>query len=155
MILARFIATFGFSGLIRPAPGTWGTIAAVPVGWLLITWWGTTGLVIGILAAFFVGWLAAHYYMSRSGSMDDPAEVVIDEAAGLWVAYLAIPAATWPWLLGGFLLFRLFDIWKPGPIRWADRRIKGALGTMIDDIIGGAAAAICLMAVQVVLQEAM
>lgn len=144
--IATFLATFGYSGLIRPAPGTWGTVAGVPFAWLLLDLGGAPAVAAAAVAAFLIGWWAAHVHMTATGNMSDPSEIVIDEVAGLWVAYLAAPDNGWLWLLAAFLLFRLFDIWKPGPIGWADRHVKGALGVMVDDIVAGAAAALCLLA---------
>lgn len=143
---ATFLATFGYSGLIRPAPGTWGTVAGVPFAWLLGEWGGAPVMAAAAVAAFVIGWWAAQVHMTATGNMHDPSEIVIDEVAGLWVACIAVPENNWLWLLAAFLLFRLFDIWKPGPIGWADRRIKGALGVMVDDIVAGVAAALCLLA---------
>ncbi|WP_416896860.1 MAG: phosphatidylglycerophosphatase A [Minwuia sp.] len=143
--VATFVATWGWTGFIRPAPGTWGTVAGVPAGWAILEYGGRSWLAAGVVLAFLIGWWAAHRHMKRVRNQNDPSEVVIDEVAGLWTTYLAAPDAGWVWLLAGFLLFRLFDIWKAGPVGWADRRVKGALGTMIDDIIAGILAAICLL----------
>jgi len=144
-VLARFIATFGYAGLLKPAPGTWGTLAGLPFGWLILHQSGSFFLLMATAVLFFGGWFAAHHYMSATDKMDDPSEVVVDEVVGLWIALAAIPDLTWLWVALAFALFRLFDIWKPGPIRWADRTIKGALGTMVDDVLAGVAAALCIL----------
>lgn len=129
------VSGFG-SGFLRPAPGTWGSLAA-----LAIWWWGLSSLswplqlaVVG--ATFALGtWLTARVGR-RYGVHDDPV-IVIDEFAGLWLTLLAAPAH-WLAALLGFALFRAFDIAKPWPVSWADRRVPGALGVMLDDLIAGA-----------------
>ena len=110
-------------------------------------------LLIGIVGAFASGvWATA---LETRGKADaDPSEIVIDEVAGQWLAFLPVSIGAahvgahlpslWPGFVFAFLFFRLFDIWKPGPIGWADRR-KDALGVMFDDILAGLAAAICVV----------
>ncbi|HIJ35022.1 MAG TPA: phosphatidylglycerophosphatase A, partial [Gammaproteobacteria bacterium] len=66
----------------------------------------------------------------------DHGGIVWDEFVGLWITLIAVPAG-WEWIVAGFLLFRLFDIWKPWPIGWADRQVSGGLGVMLDDVIAG------------------
>lgn len=137
------VTGFG-SGLLRPAPGTWGSVLA-----LLIWWWALADLpwpaqLAAAAVLFAVGtWLCdrvAHHY----GVHDDP-RIVVDEFVGLWITLLAAPP-TWLAAGLGFLLFRLFDVWKPWPIRWADRRVPGALGVMLDDVLAGLAALAVLQA---------
>ncbi len=146
----HIIATFGYAGHLRPAPGTWGSLAALPVGWLLHVIGGPILLCVGIVAAFSAGWWATA--LETKGKEDhDPSEIVIDEVAGQWIAILPLSLGAahvnadilslWPGWLTAFLLFRLFDILKPGPVGWADRR-GDALGVMLDDIIAGILAAI-------------
>ena len=148
--LTHSIATFFWVGHLRPAPGTWGSLAALPVGWVLHALGGTPLLIIGIIASFALGWWATA--LETKGKDDhDPSEIVIDEVAGQWIAILPLSIGAthvdadilslWPGWISAFLLFRLFDILKPGPIGWADRR-GDALGVMLDDIIAGIFAAI-------------
>ena len=148
--LTHTIATFGYVGHLRPAPGTWGSLAALPVGWVLHAIGGTPLLLLGIVAAFTSGWWATA--LETKGKEDhDPSEIVIDEVAGQWIAILPLSLGAshvnadilslWPGWISAFLLFRLFDILKPGPIGWADRR-GDALGVMLDDVIAGLFAAI-------------
>jgi phosphatidylglycerophosphatase A len=148
--MTRLIATFFYVGLLRPASGTWGSAAAIPVAWLLHWAGGFPLLLIATGLVFALGWWATAVE-TREGD-PDPSEIVIDEVAGQWVALFPLSAGLWwagaaphvfPWpgWIGAFLLFRLFDIWKPGPVGWADRR-HGALGVMLDDVIAGAMAAV-------------
>jgi phosphatidylglycerophosphatase A len=150
--VATFLATWGYSGLIRPAPGTWGTLAGLPFAWALVYWGNTTIIVAAVVAVFLIGLWAADRHMAATQNPDDPSEVVIDEVAGLWVACLALPEASIVGLAGAFILFRFFDIWKQGPVGWADRHLKGAFGVMADDIVAGGLAAICLVIIYRVLE---
>ncbi|TNF62660.1 MAG: phosphatidylglycerophosphatase A [Rhodobacteraceae bacterium] len=150
MTPAALIATFLGAGHLRPAPGTWGSLAALPVAWALHQLGGFPLLAAATVLAFALGWWATAE-VTRGAADHDPSEVVIDEVAGQWLALWAIswPAwahgipvlALWPGWVAAFLLFRLFDIWKPGPVGWADRR-GDALGVMLDDVIAGALAAL-------------
>ena len=150
MTAARLIGTVGGVGYLRPAPGTWGSLAALPLAWVLHTLGGFPLLVIGTLTAFFGG-LWATRVMTAGQDDHDPSEIVIDEVAGQFIAIWAISypswahgidiTALWPGWIAGFLLFRLFDITKPGPIGWADRR-GDPMGVMLDDVIAGIFAAV-------------
>ena len=152
-MLARMIATVLGAGYIRPAPGTWGSLVALPWAWALHVIGGFPLLAIGVLAAFAKGWWATT--QMTAGSEDhDPSEIVVDELVGQWIALLPLSYAAWmsgisilamwPGWIAAFLLFRLFDIAKPGPVGWADRR-GDALGVMLDDVIAGIFAAIGVM----------
>ena len=148
MRLARVICTFCYVGYLRPAPGTWGSLAALPLAWGLHVAGGAWLLGLGIVAVFAAGWWATHLE-TRGKDDHDPSEIVIDEVAGQWLAVLpvSIGAANagvdapnlWPGFVVAFLAFRVFDILKPGLIGWADSR-RGALGVMLDDIFAGIAA---------------
>ncbi|MFY0691416.1 MAG: phosphatidylglycerophosphatase A [Paracoccaceae bacterium] len=152
--MSKMIATFFGAGLIRPAPGTWGSLAAIPAAWALHVLGGPVALAIGIVAATLLGWWAT---ATQTRGMDDhdPSEIVIDEVAGQWIALLPVSVgalhsgagfwALWPGVLTAFVMFRLFDIWKPGPVGWADRK-TGPLGVMLDDLIAGLLAALVVMA---------
>ncbi len=147
---AELIATVGGVGHLRPAPGTWGSLAALPLVWVLQVIGGFPLLLIFTVIIAVLGiWATA---VTTQGREDhDPSEVVIDEVAGQMVALLPLSYAAWsmqiailtlwPGWLAGFILFRLFDITKWGPIGWADRR-HDALGVMLDDVIAGVFAAI-------------
>ncbi|MBO9449505.1 phosphatidylglycerophosphatase A [Tropicibacter sp. R16_0] len=150
MALAKAIATVGGVGYLRPAPGTWGSLAALPLTYVLHQLGGFPLLAVATIAAIVAG-IWATGVMTAGQDDHDPSEIVIDEVAGQFIALMAIsyPAwshgieitALWPGWVAGFLLFRLFDITKPGPVGWADRR-GDALGVMLDDLIAGVFAAI-------------
>lgn len=127
--------SFGFgAGLAPQAPGTFGTLAAVPLYWLLSPLpLGTYLLVLVVLLGLGV-WACGRTAQDLGGQ--DPGAIVWDEVVGFLAAMTAAPGG-WAWVLAGFLLFRLFDIWKPWPIRWLDRRVKGGLGIMLDDLAAG------------------
>lgn len=127
------LSTWFGAGRLPKAPGTWGSLAALPFAALLTWLGGWPTLLAATVAVFFVGWWAAGRYIALTGR-DDPGEVVIDEVAGQWLVLL--PAPPDPILyLAGFALFRLFDITKPWPAGWADRKVKGGLGVMLDDVL--------------------
>ncbi|MEM9342977.1 MAG: phosphatidylglycerophosphatase A [Pseudomonadota bacterium] len=148
--MSKIIATFGYVGLIRPAPGTWGSLAALLVAWPIHVLGGPLLLLAATAVALAIGLWATRDYMAATGT-HDPSEVVIDEVVGQWIALLpaslgaahsgaAIPDL-WPGILVAFLAFRALDIAKPGPIGWADQQ-PGAWGVMLDDIIAGWMAAL-------------
>ena len=145
MRLSWLIATVLGIGYIRPAPGTWASLVALPWAWLLHVVAGPWLLLAGIFFGFFKGWWAVSREIE--GREDhDPSEIVVDEFIGQSIAFLpvSIGAAVygvailslWPGWIAAFALFRLFDIWKPGLVGWADRR-KDSLGVMLDDAVAG------------------
>lgn len=139
---AAWLSTWFFSGLLPLAPGTWGTLAALPFAWGVATVAGGGGLLVASLVVFAAGIPAAATYI-RHADADDPAAVVVDEVAGVWLA-LTVAAPGWLAYALGFALFRLFDITKPWPVGWLDRNISGGLGVMLDDMAAGAYAGLCL-----------
>ena len=147
-VLTGVVTWFG-SGLIPKAPGTWGSLAALPFAWGLWSLGGAVAVGLGAVVVFLLGWAAADLYMKRTGE-HDPGRIVIDEVAGQWLTLLLVPP---DWLLYGlgFALFRLFDIAKPWPIGWLDRRVGGGFGVMIDDILAGLYALAVLAALRYVL----
>lgn len=135
-------ATWFASGLSPKAPGTMGTVAALPFAWAIALYAGQTGLLIASLICFMVGiWFAGAY--AQMTGIKDPGAVVIDEVAGQWLALAFIPFS-WAGLAAGFVLFRLFDILKPWPISWLDKNTRGGFGIMIDDMAAGLAAGLIL-----------
>lgn len=138
-LAARIVATWFGSGLSPKAPGTVGSLAALPFAWAILAGAGWQGLALAVVAVTLAGLWATAAVLKASG-IKDPSFVVVDEVAGQWIALL--PAGLDPLLFAaGFVLFRLFDIWKPGPVGWADRDLPGALGVMTDDLLAGALAA--------------
>lgn len=132
---AALLATWFGAGLLPKAPGTWGSAAALPFAWLIMAWGGAGALLAASATCFAAGWWASAVYVVRTGA-DDPGEVVIDEVAGQWLVLALAPLDPLAYLVG-FGLFRLFDVWKPWPVGWADRSIGGGLGIMLDDMIAG------------------
>ncbi len=138
-------AACGFGAGLGPvAPGTFGTLVALPLWWLLqpLPLAGYLG-VVAVLALLGV-WLC-DVTARRLGVHDHPA-IVWDEIVGYLVTMIAAPAGWLPMLLG-FALFRVFDILKPWPIRWLDRKVHGGLGIMVDDLLAGVFAALLLQIV--------
>ena len=130
-----WLATWFGSGRLRPAPGTMGTLAAIPFGYILMIFWGPAGLALGALILFIIGTWAADAYGKKSGTTDDQS-IVIDEVVGLWIAALPAGKYVFLWLLA-FLLFRLFDIRKPWPASFFDGHSKNGFDVMMDDVVAG------------------
>jgi phosphatidylglycerophosphatase A len=123
---ALFVATLGGIGRLKPAPGTWGSLVALP---LLVT---------------LLGFVATREVL-RDAPDEDPGWIVVDEAAGMLIALAGLTAEASIWgVLIAFGLFRIFDIFKPWPISWADQQ-SGAFGVMLDDIVAGALVAAALI----------
>lgn len=153
MNAARWLGTVCGVGNLRPAPGTWGSLAALPLAYGLHLLGGFPLLALATLGLIPAGlWAAGE--MTRGKADHDPSEFVLDEVAGQFLALWAISypawsrgidiAALWPGWIAAFLLFRLFDVTKPGPVGWADRK-KGPVGVMMDDVIAGALAALSVV----------
>lgn len=135
----RFVATLGGAGLLRPAPGTWGSAVVLP----LVLLGPMACLALAVLVTVMGFWAAGRVLREA----EDPGWFVADEGAGMLLALAALPAATLPGVALAFLLFRAFDILKPWPVSWADRQ-GGALGVMLDDLLAGAIAAAALLGLQ-------
>jgi phosphatidylglycerophosphatase A len=154
MTPSRLIATGFGAGLLPAAPGTWGSLAALPPAWALHWAGGFPALALATLAAVALGFWAVGRELAGRPE-EDPGEIVIDEIAGQWLALWPLSFGLWyaerdpalfPWpgWVGAFLLFRLLDILKPPPVRQADA-LPGALGVMLDDLVAGAMAAALLL----------
>jgi len=134
------------AGLLRPAPGTWGSVLGVILGLAILQLdYPIWALSIGALLVTLISLWSIGAIESACGIHDAP-EIVIDEIAGQWVAMipLALMPFSWPAVTASFLLFRFFDILKPWPISWLDKHVGGGFGVMVDDLLAGAFAAICL-----------
>ena len=153
--MISIITTFFGAGLLPKAPGTWGSLAALPVGWVLHGLGGFPLLVVATALAFVVG-LWATTVETRGQEDHDPSSIVIDEVVGIWIALMPLSAGMWftdqpTWLfpypgwIAAFLFFRLFDIWKPWIVGWADR-MHTPMGVMLDDVLAGVLAAVAVTA---------
>jgi phosphatidylglycerophosphatase A len=129
------LATWFGAGLAPRAPGTVGSLASLVLWAPLVlggsSWWAR---LLVVVAVFAFGVVAAQRVVDVRG--EDPQVVVIDEVAGMGVALLLAPPTVWS-LIAGFVLFRIFDIAKPWPVSWADRRVGGGVGVMLDDVLAG------------------
>ena len=141
---AGWIASGFGSGFSPFASGTAGSAAAV-LPWLLMRELSLPWYLAIIAIAFVLGVWASNVVIERL-RISDPGVIVWDEFVGQWISLL--PLLVWPahwlWIAAGFFLFRLFDVWKPWPCSWADRRVKGGIGVMLDDVLAGVYAAIVL-----------
>lgn len=143
------LLAFGFgSGLSPKAPGTVGTIAAIPL-WLLLAQLPQIPYILVVAAAALIGISICGVAADRLG-VHDHGGIVWDEFVGLWIAMAFLPP-TYVSLALGFVLFRLFDIIKPWPISWLDKHVGGGLGIMIDDVVAGLAAGVCGLVIQMLL----
>ena len=127
------VSWFGVSGMFSRARGTWGTLAALPFAYVVHIAFGNIVLAAVGCALFALGVIASEKYMLATGK-EDPNEVVIDEVAGVCML-LAFMAPNWQCYLAAFILFRIFDVVKPWPVSLADKKIKGGLGVMVDDVL--------------------
>jgi phosphatidylglycerophosphatase A len=161
--MSKIIATVFYVGYLKPAPGTWGSFAALPLAWAILSAFGPFVFCLSIAAVFALGIWATDKETAGQEN-HDPSEIVIDEVAGQWVALLPVAFGAvwtqaelldlWPGWIAAFVLFRLFDITKPSLVGWADKR-DDAIGVMLDDIFAGVFAAIgviiCAMIAHLVL----
>ena len=146
----KLISTFFGVGLLKPAPGTWGSLAALPLFWMTYEIAGLIGVILVGFAAFYFGWNAIKTY-SYQTKRHDASEVVIDEVVGQFIALIPVAVGAtvmgvgtemlWPGWIAAFVLFRVFDICKPGIIGRFDKG-KTALSVMLDDVFAGLYAAI-------------
>lgn len=137
----HFLAFGCGSGTVPVAPGTFGTLAALPLYLLLAPLGLWTYLTVTALLAVVGVWLC--HVTARDLGVHDHSGIVWDEIVGFLVTMTAAPEG-WQWVILGFVLFRLFDIVKPWPIGWADRRVHGGLGIMLDDVLAALYAALLL-----------
>ncbi|PMJ94796.1 phosphatidylglycerophosphatase A [Vibrio sp. 10N.261.55.A7] len=143
----HLLATGFGSGLSPIIPGTMGTLASVPFYLLLVQlpFWL---FIVVIIVSSFIG-IKICQITSDDMKVHDHGSIVWDEFVGFWITMLVVPLLgvaifDWKWIVAGFVLFRFFDMVKPWPIGWLDKRVHGGLGIMIDDIVAGIMAAISL-----------
>jgi len=127
---------FGFgSGLLKPGPGTWGTLLGTLLFIPLLLWSETVAWILFALSVIFGSWICGK--AAEIVGVHDHGGIVWDEFAGVWLVILLLPEQTpLMWLLA-FVAFRVFDIFKPWPINWADSKVHGGAGIMLDDILAG------------------
>jgi len=136
------LLSLGFgSGLSPFAPGTCGTLVAIPL-YLLLAQLPLWYYLAAVAVAFAIGFYLCGYTSAALGEHDHSG-IVWDEFVGFWITMIAVPA-TWQWILAGFVLFRLFDIVKPWPVKVADAKMKGGFGIMFDDLLAALYAVIVL-----------
>ena len=129
------LLAFGFgSGLAPKAPGTFGTLAAIP--FYLLLQHLTLPFYIGVIVIASLAGITICGKASQDLGVHDHPGIVWDEFCGFWVTMIAAPAG-WMWIALGFVFFRIFDIWKPWPIKLADKHVHGGLGIMLDDLLAG------------------
>ena len=147
MTIQKLFLTFFGSGLAPKAPGTVGSLAALPVGVAAIYYLGVETLFMLTIAVTIIGIFEVNKYEKLTGEHDQ-SHIVIDEAVGIWISlmivYSTVITLKYPYvvemgLLFSFVSFRLFDIWKPSTIGWIDRKWKGGYGVMLDDVLAGIA----------------
>ncbi|ELX7503889.1 phosphatidylglycerophosphatase A [Vibrio fluvialis] len=143
----HLLATGFGSGLSPVVPGTMGTLASVPF-YLLLAQLPLTLYIVVVIAASLIG-IKICQVTSDDMQVHDHGSIVWDEFAGFWITMLIVPVLQlsvfeWKWLLAGFVLFRFFDMVKPWPIGWLDKRVHGGLGIMLDDLVAGVMSALAL-----------
>ena len=141
-----FLTWFG-AGFSYHAPGTVGSLNALPMAVLIAWLGGGRALAVAALVPFALGMFYTERYLRSQPEVKDPQWIVIDEVVGLWMTLAVVPL-NFIWYALGFLFFRLFDIFKPWPVSWADRRAPGAWGIMLDDVLAGLYAAGVLVGLQ-------
>ncbi|MBC8550539.1 MAG: phosphatidylglycerophosphatase A [Candidatus Brocadiales bacterium] len=146
--ISWIIATWFGSGLLPKAPGTWGSLAAFPFAYIISVYTCPYALIFGIVALFFIG-IWASDKIEESAQIKDPGFIVVDEVVGQWIALLPLPFLyslldlnsfylySAPIAVVAFIAFRIFDIWKPWPVNYADKNVPGGYGIMLDDVIAG------------------
>lgn len=142
MWLTWFGAGFSFH-----APGTAGSLNALPMAALIAWILGSPFLAIAAVIPFALGIHYTQRFLRSEPNATDPQWIVIDEVVGLWITLSSVPLS-FGWYIIGFILFRLFDIYKPWPVNWADRELPGAWGVMMDDVLAGLYAAGILYGLQ-------
>jgi len=145
-LIATPIATWFGCGFAPVAPGTAGSLAAIAIAWLIERVYHVTAIEFGVLGLLLIGpaiWAAGVF--ARELGKKDPGQVVVDEVVGQWITLAGAMHLNWKSWLAAFLLFRLFDIWKPPPVRQLEH-LPGGAGIVADDAMAGVYAALVLYA---------
>ena len=145
--MATIVGTFGFTGYLRPAPGTWGSLAAALLWWFVVPANLAVQLVLIVVAGAAGIWSGG--VIERRSGLHDPSIVVIDEVAGMWLALLVARQAAW-YFLTAFILFRLLDVLKPGPIRRL-QSLPAGWGVVMDDLAAGGIVLVLMLVIRAVL----
>ena len=158
--LNNLFPTFFYVGLLRPAPGTWGSLAGIISAYVLLGLTSFSTFCFLLIFTIVFGFLTTKKYLENNPDKSDPSEVVIDEVIGQWITILPLGYVfnlvqtdnenlwiVWIW---AFFSFRFFDIIKLGLVSWADN-LKGAVGVILDDIFAGIAAALTVIVLLVVI----
>ena len=146
--ISFWIASYLGLGYSKIAPGTVGSLATLPLAFVLAYFYGIWGIITGIIVSFIAGVISTYEVLRYTPH--DPGFIVIDEVAGQLTTFIVVAPylqnnpKSWPIYIIGFILFRIFDIFKPQPVRWADKKITNAWGVMLDDIIAGVYSALIL-----------
>lgn len=140
----HFLAVGLGSGLIRPAPGTWGSLAGLIIGVLLLPIMGNISFAILTALSFVLGCYLCQKTADDMG-VHDHGSIVWDEFVGVWICLLFVPEINWLWCFSVFVLFRLFDILKPYPIKFFDKKLESGFGIMIDDVFAAIYAVIVIV----------
>ncbi len=142
LFTTKAIGTFFFSGLSPKAPGTVGSLFAVLFYLILNNYLSHEWMIVSSFIIFFIGWYCSHYLVTALNNKD-PQIIVIDEVVGIFITMNMLPISYLEeeyallFSLISFAAFRLFDITKPFPVSWADKKVKGGLGVMLDDVFAG------------------
>lgn len=145
MDIQKLFLTFFYTGLSPKAPGTVGTVGGLIAGVAFLMLFPKSTLFTATIALFIVAVLEINKYEQKH-AIHDPGEIVIDEVAGIWLVLVMVPF-DWFSILLGFVFFRLYDIFKPSVIGRVDRKMKGGMGVMLDDILAGFMAGITVLVV--------
>lgn len=145
LFIAKWISLGFGSGKLPHAPGTYGTVVGIPI-FLLMADLSLFNYVLLCLILLGIGIWASQRYSDFLG-VHDHGSIVWDEVVGYLITMTATPAE-WQWIILGFILFRVFDIWKPWPINLLDKHVHGGFGIMMDDVLAGVYGAVVLLAVQ-------
>lgn len=140
----HFLAVGFGSGLLKPAPGTWGSLAGLIIAILL---WEITACKLFFFLLSLIGFIAGIKICQQTSDdlgVHDDGRIVWDEIVAIWFMFVFLPEYHWGYYLLTFFTFRLFDIWKPAPIRYFDQKLESGLGIMVDDILAAIYALIAL-----------